>query len=90
MGIPIPLLLHKTPHPVLIHRFPEFQNQYIMISNLSQPLIAKGLNFSWIDIELLFCSVANLSKQSRIQGRCLGPPLFLDQTEAQTAEKNFF
>ena len=40
MGVPIPLLLHKTPHPVLIHRFPEFQNQYIMISNLSQPLIA--------------------------------------------------
>ena len=41
-----------------------------------------GLNFSWIDIELLFCSVANLSKQSRIQGRGLGPPLFLDQTAA--------
>ena len=44
-GGPIPLLLHKTPHPVLIHHFPEFQKQYIMISNLSQPLIAMDYIF---------------------------------------------
>ena len=45
MEVPIPLLLHKTLHPVLIHRFPEFQKQYIMISNLSQPLIAMDYTF---------------------------------------------
>ena len=42
-----------------------------------------------------FISIANcyLTIQWRIQGRGLGGPgplLFLDQTEAQTAEKNFF
>ena len=36
-----------------------------------------------------FFSVANLSKQWRIQGMGPGPPLFLEQTEAQRAE-NFF
>ena len=45
MGVSIPLLLHKTLHPVLIHHFPEFQKQYIMISNLSQPLIAMDYIF---------------------------------------------
>ena len=45
MGVPIPLLLHKTLHPVLTHRVPEFQKQYIMISNLSQPLIAMDYIF---------------------------------------------
>ena len=59
MGVPIPLLLHKTLHPVLIHRVPEFQKQYIMISNLSQPLIAMdyifpGLTCIWAVV--LFCS----------------------------------
>ena len=45
MGFLIPLLFHKTLHPVLIYRFPQFQKQYIIISNLSQPLIAMDYIF---------------------------------------------
>ena len=49
-----------------------------------------GLNFSWIDIELLFCSVANLSKQSQIQGRGLGPPYFWTKLRPKRPKKIFF
>ena len=45
MGVLIPLLFPHTLHPVLIHRFPELQKQYIIISNLSQPLIAMDYIF---------------------------------------------
>ena len=42
---------------------------------------------------LMWCTVHNWTSEWRIQGRGPGgldPLLFLDQTEAQRAEKNFF
>ena len=52
---------------------------------------AKDVSFEWWFRRILFVvsKVKTTSIQWRIQGRSPGPPLFLEQTEARRAEKNF-